>query len=159
MTRATGRKQAKLEAQREHASLHKAATGKTSVLDATIFDSCNALGRFMESFGAKQIWAPTKFRKAYLRDSDQTPLTGRKILVGIVAEEGGMWSQVVAVSNEQEFQALRHRPFYQPSTLWYEFPAGSGNALDKFNAYTDALLAANPEGTTRKVMAVPKVTA
>lgn len=108
-----------------------------------IFKSCTALREFLESYGAKAIWPPTKFRKQYIRlQPDVQPAAGRKILIGVVPSECDEWSDLSIVTDDETFLRLRHRPFYAPSTLWFEFNFGTKQAESKYVAWWTALMTA-----------------
>jgi hypothetical protein len=108
----------------------------------TIFDSCAELGNVLESYGGKPIWPPNKLRKNHARVTAQGEVeysAGKKLLVGIVPAEKNQWSDFVLVGDDQTFWELRHRPFYAPSTLWYEFNIGSDRARARYTEFDETL--------------------
>jgi hypothetical protein len=123
MTRVAGKKQAKLQTEAE-----------------PILATCTGLQARLESMGGKHVWSPAKLGKRHVAtDASNELLRWGKLLVAIIPGEEDMWQSLYLVVNDQLFAACRHRAFYLPSALWYEFPCQNEKKEKKLDAAFEAL--------------------
>jgi hypothetical protein len=122
MTRAAGKKQAKLQTEAE-----------------PILATCTGIQARLKSMGGKQVWSPSKLGTRHVAVASGEVSRFGKLLVALIPGEDNIWERLVLCTNDGLFTQCRHREFYLPSALWYEFPCGTDKRAKELEAAFEAL--------------------
>lgn len=102
--------------------------------------TCTGMQARLASMGGKQVWSPSKLGKRHVAVDASGEVTRRgKLLLALIPGEDNIWERVCLCHNHRLFAECRHRAFYLPSALWYEFPCGTEKKEKELEAAFEAL--------------------